>query len=154
FSQCGFVLFIYCDKGAGNPETNGFCLTFNTTTLDVDCNIVLRLCVDSRKCLQYSGLVDFRQEVILEATVVYGDITFSRFEINPGNGGLPSTDSVENLHLSEFNFLGLLCLMGVLRTFIYMEVAEKFTTQAIFRQHAAHRVLDQPLGIFAVNQRR
>lgn len=47
------------------------------------------------------------------------------------------------LESSEFDLLRLLSLVFVVRTYIYVQVAENFPSQRILGEHAAYRVLHQ-----------
>jgi len=47
------------------------------------------------------------------------------------------------LESSEFDLLRLLSVMFVFRAYIYMQVAEYFTSQRILRQHAAYSILNK-----------
>src|SRR5690606_32004305 len=65
-----------------------------------------------------------------------------------------SADCIDTIHLSELDFLRLLCSMGVFSTRIHVQAAIQLVAQPVLRQHSANGVFHEPLRVFSADHCR
>ena len=134
------------EEGAGNAELGSLSLSLDPTAGGVDLYIVLIAQLDRlQRQLDLVLQVD-KTKILLLVFIVDNDLAVSFTQKNPGNGFLTATNGVFLLfHLSERlkgECFGLLRGVRVLLTSVDEQFLDHFPSQAIFRQHAFNRPLD------------
>src|SRR5690606_17180354 len=98
--------------------------------------------------------MDFRKEIGVERLVVDFYFSLSRFEIYTGYRCFTSSNCIDTIHLSELDFLRLLCGMGMFCTGINMQAAVELIAKSVLGQHPPNSVFHEPLRALAPDHGR
>ena len=93
-AECGLVLGINLDEGAGDCETESLGLTFVATAVEIDVDVIFLYSVKSREGLFYDILKDGRGEVYVQGALVDGDCAIAFLEDHTGHGGFTAANCI------------------------------------------------------------
>lgn len=160
------MLFIKRTQCSGDSEPYCSCLTARTAALDIRNNIILPECVGDFKGLNDIGSEGLKWEVILYRSVINGDLSGTGEQPNSRNRVLPTPNDCgwmryglpsfsycvdqrdllvdSSLDVQDFRHL---CRVGVSAVGVHLELLVDSGAQAIVRQHAFHRSLNDTLRV-------
>ncbi len=96
-------LRIYLTQRPCDPHPCSFCLSFDSSSRQIDRDVVAFRCIQHQQRLLHYILEDFQWEICFQWFFVDGDISFSGLNENSRDGGFSSAHSVCDFH--SFSYL-------------------------------------------------
>ena len=130
------------------------CLAARTAALDGNLDIELVVCSCENEGLTHDNLKGLKSEILIDGTAVDHDVPLARNHEYTGDGLLSAACSVIICNFSHFlisslnselELFGLLCLMLMLGSSVYMQLGVKLVAERPLGEHTADSVLDNPL---------
>src|SRR5690606_1769841 len=98
FFQGRSVLCVEFTQSPRDSHSDGFSLSFDSTTVNIDFDVILTIFVDQGEGLLNDNLMQIKREISLKTSVVHSNFTFTRSHVNSCYRGFPSTDCIDNFH--------------------------------------------------------
>jgi hypothetical protein len=139
-------VLVVLDECPGKPHANRISLPGLTSASHTHPDVELPMQLRRPERLFHSLLVGTARKIFGEPSRVNGPLTFTWYQSDPGNGGLPPAYGLDALirhqslpMLSDVEVLGLLPLMRMLRTRINLQLPPHVPSQRILREHTLDR---------------